>query len=428
MHDLAMTRDEADQAGIINLLQEVNRLRNISSVPNWAERVKKIVVILSSPRSGSSMFKSILREHPDIASLDGEIEPFLKLTHNGFGFNSDSDAIGRVDNRQKLLDNIFDNLSVRSEQLCDLEEMRARWSKRLLLQFPDIFSHKHAYDRLSNTLVEVLSDIRSTGDNRDEKIYSRILDAVFLDEPWRIDYYDGFRSRVISRMFGESVRIEEPPFVVPSLRTRSFTPEDSENKVLLFKSSADVYRIGMYEQLFPRAQIMYIHLMRGYAQAVNSLMDAWLSPVGFFSHDMKTVVGELKITGYSNCTEFGRRWWKLDLPPNWRKFTRGELIHTCLNQWLSAQNAIWSSGVPTEKISLETLLDAPNVVIGEILRHIGVPMTNVSEVLPMVMAVKRPARFRWHSRANELLALTKNEEVAKTMHLLGYNMDPEKWV
>ena len=55
--------------------------------------------------------------------------------------------------------------------------------------------------------------------------------------------------------------------------------------------------------------------------AVNEkpgLMDGWLYPLGFFSHDLSKVGCQLAIQGYSDVVPFGSKWWKFDLPRNWR--------------------------------------------------------------------------------------------------------------
>lgn len=78
-------------------LQAINARRE---VPRTDLRlgVRRVAVILSGSRGGSSLFKETLARHPLIASLDGEVDPLLALSGNGFPQNSDSDRIERVDN------------------------------------------------------------------------------------------------------------------------------------------------------------------------------------------------------------------------------------------------------------------------------------------------------------------------------------------
>ena len=49
--------------------------------------VKRVVIINSSSRSGSSLLYAILRKHPQIYSLSGEAAPFYKLNTSVSAFN-----------------------------------------------------------------------------------------------------------------------------------------------------------------------------------------------------------------------------------------------------------------------------------------------------------------------------------------------------
>lgn len=410
-----------------DLIHAVNRIRNVPGT-EMSARVKRVLVILGSSRSGSSLLKAVLAGHPDMASLDGEIEPFLTLTGNGFGHNSDSDALPVLSNKNKLLDNIFDDLSMASEKFPGTEHLKRKWEKRLLLQFPDVFSQPVAHDKLLAALDDALAEV-GANDIRDERaLQTRILSAVFRNTPWRMSYYDGAHQAGADTCFGETEKIEEPPFVLPRPYRRPFTVNDAETKVLLFKTPPDAYRIGMYEQLFPDAEISYLHLTRGYAQSVNGLMDGWLSPRGFFSHDLGRTGFPLNIEGYSDVVRFGKTWWKFDLPPNWREFTSARLEDVCLNQWLSPHAAILASGVPTLRIAFEDFLSCPAAVADKITGHLGLPAMALRRSLPVTMATDAPKARRWKKRAALLLPLGRRKPVGTMMETLGYSMDPETWL
>jgi len=108
-----------------DLIHKVNLLRD---VPRSALRtsIQKVCVILSSSRSGSSLLTRLLAQHPNIASLAGEIEPFLILTSNGFGHNSESDALDALSNPSAVADNIFDDLTVPSQDLPSLRSLKKK--------------------------------------------------------------------------------------------------------------------------------------------------------------------------------------------------------------------------------------------------------------------------------------------------------------
>jgi hypothetical protein len=413
-----------------DLLEAVNALRGIAPAP-WRKRVRRVAVILSSSRAGSSLVKNVLAAHPQIASLDGEMEPYLVLSRNGFGANSDSDAVGALANPDALADNIFADLSVPSADFSPPAQLKARWQRRLLLQFPLLFMDDPERRRLSDALDEALAQCEARADGA---LQRTILAAVFRGQPWRINYYDGQSAFSLkdfglgpSGCFDESLKIEEPPFVQPRPYRRQFEEADAGTKVLLFKSPSDAYRIGIYEQLFPNADIKYIHLSRGYAQSVNGLMDGWLSPVGFFAHDMARAGIALRIGGYSDATVFGKRWWKFDLPPNWREFAAASLDDVCLNQWLAAHQAILDSAVPALRLAFEQFMAQPAQLITTLCRYLGLPDMTLPARLPVTMATDTPLAGRWRKREQQLLTLGKQKQVGALMERLGYNMDPSTW-
>ncbi|WP_255406971.1 sulfotransferase [Rhodoferax sp. OV413] len=387
-----------------------------------------MAVILCSPRSGSSLLKNALESHPDIASLGGEIEPFMILTKNGFNHNSDSDAISTIKNEADLIDNIFDDLTVASETQLDLNLLIKKWEKRLLLQFPSIFQKESCRENLVHIFHDALRQWVDSDFLEGDGLEKFILTKIFKNESWRINYYDGQSTSGPIKWFDEPLKVEEPPFILPNNKRRQFVENDVTSKILLFKTPPDVYRIGMYEKLFPNAEIKYIHLTRGYAQSVNGLMDGWLSPVGFFSHDLRHVGVNLNVKGYSDCVPFGRWWWKFDLPPNWREFLEEKLENVCLNQWISAHQSVLASGVGALRISFEDFLDEPDTTIQKIQQYLGLPAMKLENSLPLLMATDVPKSKRWHKRRDLILSLGKSEEVEVMMELLGYEMNPESWV
>lgn len=414
-----------------DVFDTIASLRAVAHAP-WRPLVRRVAVILSSSRSGSSLIKHVLAQHPGIASLDGEMEPYLALTHNGFGIRSDSDAVGALAQPDKLADNIFAELSVASTVLPPLEQLQDRWRRRLLLQFPLLFVDPLQRRQLDDALDQTLQSFRQ---DEDSALQHKILSSVFRDQPWRMNFYDGQPQSLLrdfglgpSGYYNEQLKIEEPPFVLPRSYRRQFTIDDAADKILLFKSPSDAYRIGMHEQLFPNADIQYIHLSRGYAQSVNGLIDGWLSPKGFFAHDMARAGAALHIGGYSDATPFGRRWWKFDLPPNWRQFIQSDLGDVCLNQWLAANQAILASGVPALRVGFEAFMDNPAAQLRRIGDLLGLSDLSLPAQLPVTMATEAPGALRWRKREQALLDMGRRPPVRAMMEQLGYTMNPESWI
>ncbi|MFZ6732286.1 sulfotransferase [Undibacterium sp. Ji42W] len=412
---------------MMDVIDVVNNLREVAHT-DLATRVKNVAVILTSPRSGSSLLKSVLSSHPGIASLDGEMEPFLALTRNGLAFNADSDALKSIDNQDTLLDNIFDDMTLPVEGESDYTFLKNRWRKRLLMQFPALFSEERAYLQLIHDLDAVFRLAIEKRIQGEAMLQDLVLSRVFKSETWRQDYYDGKKNPAASHWFNEPFKLEEPPFVIPRQHRRQLESADVEHKILLFKTPPDVYRIGMYEQLFPNASIKYLHLTRGYAQSVNGLMDGWLSPVAFFSRDLERLGLELSIKGYSDTVSFGKRWWKFDLPPNWQEYMTASLEEVCLNQWLSAHQAIVSSQVTSLSVSFEEFLSSPAAIMQKITSYLGLPDMQSLPVFPVTMATEAPKIRRWHKREASLLRMGERKDVQMMMDTLAYSMNPETWL
>lgn len=409
------------------LLRQVKALRAVRHQP-WRGTVRRVAVILTSSRSGSSVLKSVLAEHPDIAALDGEAEPYLALNGNGFGWNSDSDALSSIAYPEQLADDICDSMSIASPDLPALETLVQRWQRRLLLQFPALYTQQDELAQLQQQLTEMLAWAQHSATPHTElQTQTSILSALHYRASWRMDYYDGKLGPGTAPPF-DGDKIEEPPFVLPALYRRPLQLDEADGKVMLFKTPSDAYRPGFYEQLFPRAEVRYLHLTRGFAQSVNGLMDGWLSKHGFFAHDMRQHIGSpLAIGGYSDRTPFGAHWWKFDLPSNWRSFTSASLEEVCLNQWLSCQRAIVDSGVPALRLAFEDFLQAPDLALNRICDWLDLAPLPPRATLPVIMATEAPSARRWHKRRVQMLALGQRPEVIELMTALGYRMDPEEW-
>jgi hypothetical protein len=390
-------------------------------------KVQRVVVVLCGSRGGSSLFKEALGAHPRIASLDGELDPLLALSGNGFNQNSDSDHLEAVANASELASSVLDEISFASAEILDHGRLLRKWRNRLVLQFPSHFLDAEAYRRLERALEAVLSRIDRADRRSEAELQRLILTALFSEDSWRISFYDGNATPGTNLHFDEPLKIEEPPFVVPTLRRRPFAMSDVSDAVLLFKSPSDAYRVGLYERLFPNAEVTYIHLTRGFAQSVNGLMDGWLYPLGFFSHDLSKVGCELAIQGYSDRVSFGRKWWKFDLPCNWRRFTRAKLEEVCLNQWCSIHEAILQRGVCTLRVSFEDFVASPAPVLRRVTDHLGLPAMALPRALPVKMATDPPHPNRWHKRGPMLMDMGRRPEVRELMGRLGYSMDSRTW-
>lgn len=400
-----------------NIIKRVNRLRDVDSSTNLNEHVERVVVLLTGSRGGSSLMKTVLSKSNDIAYLSGEEEPYYIITGNGFPWNSDSDRFITINNKELLLDCIFDELGVNTDDIEDVDLTRT-WRNRLLLQFPTLTGEELNF-KLPK-LINWLEDGLKNG-IVDYQTFCKIILENMVNGG--AGYYD-----IISYNsdFTEKFKIEEPPLVVPELK-RKITRQDLHDRVLLFKTPQDCYRIGIFEQLFPNADIKYVHLTRGFAQSVNGLIDGWMSDTGFFAHNMNLVDEELNIEGYTNKKFYGRQWWKFDLPPNWRDYKNKSLPEVCLNQWHSAHKHILDSDVKTLQIKFEDFITDPQGTLNIMTDYISINPIKVGK-LPKIMTTKEPKPARWKARENIIMELSQQDKVKDMMNALNYTMKIETWV
>jgi hypothetical protein len=405
-------------------IERVNRLRDVKPTGNLNEKVKKVAVILCGSRNGSSLLKTIVSKSQDVAYLSGEEEPFYILTKNGFPWSSDSDAFNTIQNKQDLLDNIFDEMGVNTKDF-DINQIIHNWKNRIPLQVPNIAN------KLVDEEIETIWKSLETSTLSESDYTYKELNQIFLKSFFHgkqdFGYYDVIPENTPFLLNDiDKPKIEEPPFVIPEQR-RPITEKDCEEKTFIFKTPQDCYRIGIFEELFPNAEIKYIHLSRGFAQAVNGLMDGWLSETGFYAHNMDIIDERLNIEGYTGVTRGGDRWWNFDLPANWKEYKNKPLEEVCLNQWHEAHRTILESGVNALRIRFEDFTIKPQETLDRITDYLGIKRI-MSKKLPLIMVTETPSDYRWHKRKEVIEKLAEQQKVKNLMNDLDYSMDPKTWI
>lgn len=333
--------------------------------------MKRVVMLMSASRAGSSVVKRMLAEHPDVMSLAGEEEPYFVLTGNGYGLSSDSDAFGDLYNGYHLRALI--------EQELAIDDYKEAWRWRLRLQFT-----RRDFD----------------------------LSTLNPADPWEwlreqgiAGYYDGCGPEERRPFDLDGAKLEEPPFVLPKIGAQ-------HADTLLLKTPQNAYRSGVLESVFGEAEFRYIHLTRNFAASMNGLMDAWASDYGFFAH----LVGD--------------RWWKLDMPPGWSKVFDRPLADRAFFQWEQANRAILAYGREMFRVRFEDFLVDPARWLGEMFDYAGLRRVDVGSCeLPLVMATNPPEPRRWstgaQARADNILSYAGKAH--ELMERMGYSMDPDTW-
>ena len=414
----------------LNRINKVSSERNVQDRAHLAKYVRDVVVILTASRGGSSLFKEALTRSHELLFTSGEESPFLMLTENEFPFvDSDELAPGKIKRKNELVSNIFDDLGLKLANIDDLnmDEFIDLMRKRLLLQIPS-YEFDLSKENLESIFVRLFEDHRFWAGNYDELIRKFLIELTKGDNKNWLFFYDTFLDGPKELHYPLDFKIEDTPFVVPKLK-KKLRVSDLKNHSLVFKTPQNAYRIGMFEELFPNANIKYIHMTRGFAQSVNGLMDGWLHNKGFFAKNVAINDYELNIKNYSDVKPYGKKWWKFDMPPNWTDTIDLPLAEVCLNQWASAHEYTLraKSDLNCMTIKFEDFLNGPQKTMNRVTEFIGISPVSVSS-LPLVMITKKPKPHRWHKRKYLIRELAKQSRVKSLMSDLNYTMEEKTWI
>ncbi len=417
--------------------------------------IKKVVIINSSSRSGSSLLYSILKKIPGMYSLSAEGVPFYKLNGLSLGsFSSDEitqDTIIQADAFSDLSRDFLSDISMpcRQDRILEngalLEEYIDDLALRFPLQWPQI---SFSYEQFKNLAFKALESYKNRHkDFCKEEFYLELFSFLRKEYKEINPYYYDIPSRMVKERFPELeipsgppnniLTIEEPPFIVlePGIKA---SETDFFQKTLILKSSVDSYRMEFLESFFPEAEIKIIYLVRNPLGCINGLCDGWLHR-GFFSYNLRFSLSQgialpkmLKICGYSEQNEWGKWWWNYDLPPGWQDYIENPLEEVCAFQWYSSNKAIQKYlGNQTKRhcfIRYENIikgLGARRQEIEKIVDFVGASTDCIGQLeldrLPVIQATDQPRPFRWKKRQDQLLPLLEKSQIREMSAQLGYD-------
>ncbi len=429
-------------------------------VPALCSEVKEVVVIASSSRGGSSIFSEILRHSPELLHFKGEINPFLTLAglsypHSGRQSDLLDDTDGRPDNIYNI--NRFEQemaLDVGISHEVDLNDpvMLNRFIHdlqwRLCVQWPELDLN---LDTIANAISRTLALLNQQhgwqhGTFKDPQLFHVLLLASLHQKYKEINpYYYDLRPDLIEKYCPEAVRdfsppasciIEEPPFV-PIVPRGYITLDMARNMPLIFKTPSNVYRLPFLRKVFSKARFRILHLVRNPADSINGLVDGWLYN-GFFSHKLPAI---LNIKGYSDLfPDWGKKWWKYDLPPGWQELTNRPIEYICGYQWASAHreiiNYIATSKTDFLRINFEDIIGSTSCrrqVFSHIAQWLSIEGREiidaaVTDNLTLVMATSTqipPRKRRWFEKAALIKPVLADPDmnISALAELFGYQID-----
>lgn len=415
------------------ILDETKRL--YGEHPLDVTTARRIILILSPSRGGSSLLYQILASRPDVLSIAGEHTFLYKLNGMqrgpaGSEVLDDASPAHLESFRADLADWIGVGLEPPAAPDVWEASLEEGVIRRLTVQWPfsgiTLDEIQHAVKRalesgrraVESTFVDVLRDLRQ----EHPEISLR--------------YYDGFGGgpeRATAPPPHPVSVLEEPPFVFPTARRRPSLRELQEYPLVL-KASVDVYRTGLLRRLFPEADFKVIHLSRNPAASINGLYDGWRDR-GFYSYSLEAEGASLDIRGYSELGPHSQQWWNFDLPPNWASLTAAPLEAVCAAQWSQAQLAILGSLSDSDfshvlRVRFEDLVDQSlrNHTLHRIQHFCGLPESEAGTAFPTVMASLLPRPGRWRQRQELIDPYLANDQVHELCRVLGYPLqNRESW-
>lgn len=415
--------------------------------------IRRIVVINSSSRSGSSLLYALLSQLPGVISLSGEAAPFYKLNINLDRFNPHesekiptellADAIDFNGLSRDFLADIYLAEKIDRTREIDAENYLDDLALRFLLQWTDIEADG---DELRGIIAGVFEAYAAANPVFDtESFYLQLLDKLSCRWP-QINpfYYDIGTDRTalafpsVEIPSGPPVSrftIEEPPFILLQPAKRAGA-EDLRSSTLLLKSTVDSYRMNLLDKLFPAAQQKIIHLVRNPAATINGIFDGWHHR-GFFSHNLGSCFGshphvkELAIKGYSDLYPHGKTWWNFDLPAGWEEYAGRQLLDICAFQWRSANAEILEnlnhSRQSSCTVHFEDIirsLKSREHEFGRILEFMGIAAEELPRLrlnsLPVVQSTLPPQLYRWKKRRDLIELLLDDPKILEMSNRLGY--------
>lgn len=431
---------------------------------NSLSDVKKALIIDAAPRSGSSLLFAILKKIPGFYSLSGESTPFYRLNATSFErFDCDEIPAGFKISGPQRVGLSRDLLNDSSVAVCEIDIFG---DNRLLERYIDELALRFSMQWPQvNFSYDVFISLASRAfDLHKEKHRKFSKEEFYLELLWLLNkeykdinpYYYDIPAELIAQKFpllkaplappNVFLMIEEPPFILLSPGKKA-DRNDLKTKTLLLKSSVDSYRMPFIEALMPNAEIKIIYLTRNPASSINGLYDGWLYR-GFFSHNLKYFFDEnkdslgldsLKISGYSDIFEWGKWWWKYDLPCGWQSYAQSKLEEVCAFQWHSANLSIRRYLDKSKKqycrITYEDIisgLEKREAAIEKIMEFVGIEDNVKGQLelnnLSVVQATEAPSCGRWKKRKGLLLPVINTPKISEMAGLLGYDKNNiEEW-
>jgi hypothetical protein len=376
---------------------------------------RRILVIVSSSRGGSTLVGEMFRRTPGFLTLRAETNPLFVVA----GLEPTP-----AERRAALAAELAAESGRPAAALTadNREDFVAALAWRLTAQWPAAGIDPDAVEGWTDETLEELAatDPAWAPPNFPDRVtfhlrlLARVRAAHPTVNPW---YYDIPADRVRAAFPdvpvpdgppGESL-VEMPPFVLVGPWHRAGRADFAEAPLVL-TTPRNSFRLSFLRTLFPSASMEVLHLVRNPGAAVNGLIDGWRHR-GFFNTPVEV---PLRIAGYTDeLPAWGDRWWNYDFWPGWEQWADAPLPMVCAEQWRSHHAAVldWVAETGTDYRRLRY----EDVVSGAAAAH-----------LPPLMATAPPTPGRWTRRADLILPAVRSGPMREMAERLGYG-GPAEW-
>ena len=333
--------------------------------------IRKPVIVIGCPRSGTTLLFNILSEAPALWSIGYESKAIIERYHSPAVKGWQSGAL-------------------------DAGDLTAQ-SRAYML-------HEFQRQAAPGSFWRTVNRFR--GGLRDNSLYRRI------------------RRRGRGDAVGSSVSSALPQAGLDTIRRavelRNRVAPPRGDICLVEKTPENCLRLPFFTALFPDARVIF--LTRDGRSNISSLMEGWLEPHTFPGYD---VPATLSIPGYS------RPRWAFSLIPGWRDLTSSTLEEVCAWQWIRCNEAVLqhrdaaAGSIPYLTLRYEDLVADPRTALQSMAGFLDIDFAanfgQYADKLPEINVVSTPDVEKWRRKhgaeIERILPL-----IEPTMERLGYEV------
>lgn len=389
----------------------------------------RVIMVLGSPRGGTSVCKAKIAAEYNLASLPGEHRVLFTLLGRTFpdhGGSSETGAAGLLSEEERdfVLKGIGTDIAgpeTDNPTEDEISRYAHAWAMRLVLQWVDVSFDIDSVIALIEREVRAWCD--AGGDNRGDLSVAVLRALAGTYRQIDLCLYD-MNPELLDPAFAQRLPLEAPPsdliaeispFVVPALRRL----EPLGDRALILKASSDAYRLPELIHCFKSFDIDFLHVVRNPLASVNGLLDGWRHS-GFWQHQLSSFYE-------SPPARHDLNGWKFDAFDGWDACPQDvNLIDLCVQQWAVPHTKILENCEVSLRIRFEDLMDPAHGAAfkSRLEKRLRLrPATKQLERLPPINATRPPKPARWQSRAHELIPILEKQTVRDLCRRLGYDTE-----